>query len=448
MAKKTRLSFWQIFNMSFGFLGIQCGFALQNANASRILQTFGADVEHLSWFWLVAPLTGMIIQPIIGYYSDRTWCKLGRRRPFFLAGAILTSIALILLPNAAMFATVIPAMFIGGGFLMITDASINVAMEPFRALVADNLPEEQRTIGFSVQTFLIGVGAVVGSWLPYMLSEWFGIAKVADDGGVPMNVKLSFYIGAATLIICVLWTIIHTKEYSPEELASFEEEGKKPLENEEKKEKKNGVVEIFRAFGCMPATMRQLGVVQFFSWIGLFGMWVFTTPAIAQHVYGVPAGDTSSALFNDAGNWVGILFGVYNAVAMVFALLLTPIANRIGRKFTHSIALTVGGVSLVGIYFIGSPTLLIIPMIGIGIAWASILAMPYAMLAGALPADKMGVYMGIFNFFITLPQIINGIIGGPMVKYLFGGQAIFALVFAGVCMLVAAFSATRVKVVG
>ncbi len=437
MAQKPRLSFWQIFNMSFGFLGIQFGFALQNANASRILQTFGADVEHLSWFWLVAPLTGMIIQPIVGHYSDKTWCKLGRRRPFFLAGAILTAIALVLLPNAGMFATVIPAMFIGGGFLMITDASINVAMQPFRALVADNLPEEQRTIGFSTQTFLIGVGSVVGSWLPYILSK-MGVLAVSDTGGVPANVKLSFYVGAAVMLICILWTVFTTKEYSPEELASFEE-GK--ANAPQQKEKSN----LWQDFIHMPKTMLQLGTVQFFSWIALFGMWVYTTPAIAQHIYHVPQGDTSSALFNEAGDWVGILFGAYNAVAMFFALALAPIANRIGRKTTHGLALLIGGLSLLSFYVISDPMMLLLPMLGIGIAWASILAMPYVMVAGSLPAHKMGIYMGIFNFFITLPQIVNGIFGGPMVKYLFNSQAIYALVFSGVCMLIAAASVIMIK---
>ncbi len=413
-------------------MGIQFGFALQNANASRILQTFGADVEHLSWFWLVAPLTGMIIQPIIGHYSDKTWGKLGRRRPFFLAGAIMTAIALVLLPNAAMFASVIPAMFIGGGFLMITDASINIAMQPFRALVADNLPDEQHTIGFTTQTFLIGVGSVVGSWLPYMLAK-AGVLAVSESGGVPDNVKWSFYIGAAVMLLCILWTVFTTKEYSPEELASFEEEKKASAPTEKS-------TNLWYDFVHMPKAMLQLGTVQFFSWIALFGMWVYTTPAIAQHIYHVPQGDASSALFNEAGDWVGILFGVYNAVAMVFALALAPIARRIGRKLTHGLALAIGGVSLLSFYVIGNPTTLLLPMLGIGIAWASILSMPYVMVAGALPAHKMGIYMGIFNFFITLPQIVNGIFGGPMVKYLFNGQAIFAIVFSGACMLVAAVS--------
>ena len=364
MNTKKSLSFWQIWNMSFGFLGIQFGFALQNANASRILQTFGADVEQLSWFWIAAPLTGMIAQPIIGHFSDKTWCKLGRRRPYFLVGAILTSIALILMPNAQLLTTVVPPMFIGGGMLMIMDASINVAMEPFRALVGDLLPTQQRTLGFSIQTFLIGVGAVIGSWLPYILAEWFGIEKTAADGVIPKNVIFSFYIGAVVLLFSVLWTIVRTKEYPPTE-----------EETEEKHE--NGFKEVFHDVVRMPKTMLQLGIVQFFSWFALFAMWVFTTPAIAHHIYGAEIGDTSSVKYQNAGNWVGIIFGVYNAVSAVYALCLPFIAGKIGRKLTHSFSLIVGGISLISIYFIKDPMILIIPMIGIGFAWGSILAMPY-----------------------------------------------------------------------
>ena len=433
MNAKTKLSFWQIWNMSFGFLGIQFGFALQNANASRILQTFGADVEQLSWFWIAAPLTGMIAQPIIGHFSDKTWCRLGRRRPYFLIGAILTSIALILMPNSQLLTTVIPPMFIGGGMLMIMDASINVAMEPFRALVGDLLPSDQRTLGFSIQTFLIGIGAVVGSWLPYILAEWFGIGKTAAQGVVPENVIYSFYIGAVVLFCSVMWTIIRTKEYPPEK------------DENENVEKTNGFIEVLNDVKNMPKTMKQLGIVQFFSWFALFAMWVFTTPAIAHHIYGAPIGDTSSEAYQNAGKWVGIIFGIYNAVSAIYALTLPAIAHKIGRKLTHAVSLVIGGIALISIYFISSPTMLIIPMIGVGIAWGSILAMPYAILAGSLPAKKMGIYMGIFNFFITIPQIINGIIGGPIVKNLFASQAIYALIMAGICLVIAAISVVFVE---
>ena len=439
---KPNLRKADIWNMSMGFLGIQMGFALQNANASRILQTFGADVEHLSWFWLVAPITGMIVQPIVGHYSDNTWTRLGRRRPYFLAGAVLASLGLILMPNAGLFAAFIPALWVGAGMLMIMDASFNIAMEPFRALVADKLPSSQRTLGFSIQTVLIGIGAVVGSWLPYILAEGFGLGKTAGEGEIPLNLIISFVVGAAILLGSILWTVVTTTEYSPEELEEFDSE---ELESEVVDEEKPSLIHIFRDFASMPETMKQLGLVQFFSWFALFSMWVFTTPAIAEHVFGVAKGDTSSPLFQEAGNWVGVIFGVYNAVSAVFAFFLPKIAASMGRKKTHAISLILGGLGLISIYFIQDKYWLLLSMVGIGIAWASILAMPYAILAGSIPAKKMGVYMGIFNFFITFPQIVNGIIGGPIVKHLYGGQAIWALVTAGVFMLLGAWSVMRVN---
>jgi maltose/moltooligosaccharide transporter len=439
---KPNLRKADIWNMSMGFLGIQMGFALQNANASRILQTFGADVEHLSWFWLVAPITGMIVQPIVGHYSDNTWTRLGRRRPYFLAGAVLASLGLILMPNAGLFAAFIPALWVGAGMLMIMDASFNIAMEPFRALVADKLPSSQRTLGFSVQTVLIGIGAVVGSWLPYILAEGFGWGKTAGEGEIPLNLIISFVVGAAILLGSILWTVVTTTEYSPEELEEFDSE---ELENEVVEEEKPSLIHIFKDFASMPETMKQLGLVQFFSWFALFSMWVFTTPAIAEHVFGVAKGDTSSPLFQEAGNWVGVIFGVYNAVSAVFAFFLPKIAASMGRKKTHAISLILGGLGLISIYFIQDKYWLLLSMVGIGIAWASILAMPYAILAGSIPAKNMGVYMGIFNFFITFPQIVNGIIGGPIVKHLYGGQAIWALVTAGVFMLLGAWSVMRVN---
>jgi maltose/moltooligosaccharide transporter len=424
--EKPRLTRWQIWNMSVGFLGIQFGFALQNGNASRILGIFGADVEHLSWFWLAAPLTGMIVQPLIGHYSDRTWTLLGRRRPYFLAGAILASTALVFMPNAGLLVNLLPPLYAGAGILMIMDASFNVSMEPFRALVADMLPSDQRTLGFSVQTFLIGIGAVIGSWLPLIFAEIFGVQKEAP-GIVPFNVTLSFYIGASVFLIAILWTVITTKEYPPT-----------PGDTEQTHSGK-GILQIFSDFAAMPKTMKQLGVVQFFSWFALFSMWVFSTPAIATHVYGLSIEDTSSVAYQKAGNWVGGLFGIYNGVSAVYALLLPFIALKIGRKLTHSVSLTAGGIGLISIYFIHEPMLLILPMIGVGIAWASILAMPYAILAGAIPSHKMGIYMGVFNFFITLPQIVNGVIGGPIVKHWYGSQAIYSLVMAGVFLLIAAY---------
>lgn len=421
MKTKPKLSFWQIWNMSVGFLGIQFGFALQNANASRILQTFGADVEHLSWFWLVAPVTGMIVQPIIGYFSDRTWNRFGRRRPYFLAGAIMASAALILMPNAPKLATFIAPMFIGGGLLMIMDASINVSMEPFRALVADKLPDEQHTLGFSVQTLVIGIGAIVGSWLPYFLGNFFGVENTAAAGEVPQNVVWSFYIGALVFVSTIIWTVTTTKEYPPE----FYEEP-----NEETETKKKGLK--------IPKAMMQLLLVQFFSWFALFSMWVYTTPAVAERFYGVT--DPNDPLYQKAGDWVGILFGVYNGVSAVIALSLPVLAKRIGRRATHAFSLTLGGISFLSFYLFKDPTMLIIPMIGIGVAWGSILAMPYAMLANSIPAKNMGMFMGLFNMSITIPQIINGVFGGFVVKYLYDGKPFYAIMMAGVFMIFGAIS--------
>lgn len=428
MAKKPLLSFWQIWNMSVGFLGIQFGFALQNANASRILLTFGADVHELGWFWLVAPITGMIIQPIVGYFSDKTWNGLGRRRPYFLVGAILTSTALILMPNAPHFAGYIAPMFIGGGMLMIMDASINISMEPFRALVADKLPDEQLTLGFSTQTVLIGIGAVVGSWLPYVLKNWFNIGNGTVGKGIITNdVIYSFYFGAAVLIGTILWTIFTTKEYPPE----FYDE----LDSEKEEEESKG----FK----IPKTMWQLLLVQFFSWFALFSMWVYTTPTVAQHFFGTT--DPNSAAYQEAGNWVGILFGVYNGISAIIALSLPVVASRIGRRLTHALALTIGGLAFLSFYVISDHQMLIIPMIGIGIAWGSILAMPYAMLANSLPAKQMGMFMGLFNMSITIPQIINGIFGGLILKYVFNSDPLFSLIMAGGFMFLGAISTVFVS---
>jgi len=437
--QKPRMSFWQIFNMSFGFLGIQFGFALQTGNASRILQTFGADVENLSLFWLAAPITGMIIQPIIGHYSDRTWTRLGRRRPYFLTGAILSGVALFFMPNSSMLAAIIPPIVVGAGMLMIMDASFNVAMEPFRALVADNLPDSQHNDGFSMQTCLIGVGAVIGSWLPYVFANWLGIADTAPKGHVPNNLLFSFYIGGLVLIGSILWTVFKTKEYPPEEYAKFH------AEETEVREKQSGFVEIFTDLFSMPKTMWQLGIVQFFSWFALFSMWVYTTPAIAEHVYHIKTGDTSSLAYNRAGNWVGVLFGVYNVVSATYALLLPKIVRRTSRKKTHAFSLTMGGIGLISIFFIQNDYLLILSMVGIGLAWGSILAMPYAILSSAIPAKKIGVYMGIFNLFITIPQIVSGISGNRLMKYVFSDHAIYGLVMAGVFMLLGAVSVLFVQ---
>ena len=427
--------------MSFGFLGIQMGFALQNANASRILQIFGADVHELSWFWIIAPLMGLIVQPIIGHYSDNTWGRFGRRKPFFLVGALLASIGLVLMPQADIFIAFIPALWVGAGMLMIMDASFNIAMEPFRALVADNLRTDQRTMGFSVQTALIGFGAVVGSALPYVLTKWFGISNESVNNSVPLNLTLSFIIGAVILVLSILVTLFNTKEYTPEELAQFDMAN--GVIHETVAEAK--ITDIFTDFRKMPATMRQLSWVQFFTWFGLFGMWVFTTPAIAHHLYGLPINDSNSKAYQNAGDWVGILFGVYNFVSAIVAFCLPFIAAKIGRKLTHSVSLFIGGASLILLYFMPDENWAVLPMVGVGIAWASILSMPYAILAGSISPKKMGVYMGIFNFFVVLPQIVNAIIGGPIVKSVFGGNAIYAIIISGISLIIASLLVSKVK---
>ncbi len=432
------MSFWQIWNMSFGFLGIQFGFALQTGYASSILLKFGAKVDNLSWFWLAAPLTGMIIQPIIGHYSDRTWNRLGRRRPYFLTGALLSGVALCFLPNSSGLAFIIPPIIVGAGMLMLMDASFNVAMEPFRALVADNLPDSQHNTGFSLQTCLIGVGAIMGSFLPSVLADWFHVSQTAAKGIVPNNLLYSFYAGGVVLIGCILWTVIKTKEYPPEEYAKFHAPDLVVS-------KKTGIAEFISDLVNMPKTMRQLGVVQFFSWFALYSMWVFTTSAVAAHVFHLPASDTSSKQFTVASDWVGKMFGVYNAVSAVYALSLPWIVKKINRKRTHAFSLAMGGIGLISIFFIQNQNLLFLSMIGIGLAWGSILAMPYAILSSSIPAKKIGVYMGLFNFFITFPQIVNSLTGSLIVKYLFNSEAVYGLVMAGVFMFLAAISVLFVE---
>ena len=430
---KPKMSVLQIIFMSFGFLGIQFGFALQNGNTSRILRSFGADVEQLPMFWIVAPLVGMIVQPIIGHYSDRTWNKLGRRKPYFLVGAILSSIALVVLPNSSLLTSVLPVLWMGAGMVMIMDASFNVSMEPFRALVADNLPESQRTSGFAIQTFLIGIGAVVGSALPSILAQ-VGFSQEAGMTGVADNIRYSFYIGAVVFMAAILVTVFFSKEYPPEQYAQYHGQADTDIKE------KSSLLDIFTDFKNMPRTMKQLGLVQFFSWFALFSMWVFTTDAVATHVYGLTGDYSKSIEYNTAGNVVSSAFGVYNLVAAVYALCLPLLAKFLGRKGTHAFSLLAGGLGLLSIYFIKDPAMLTYSMIGVGLAWASILAMPYVILSGSIPAGKLGIYMGIFNFFITLPQIVNGIFGGFIVKHFYNGQSIYAIVLAGFLLICAAVS--------
>ncbi|MBC8047034.1 MAG: MFS transporter [Fimbriimonadaceae bacterium] len=417
--------------MSFGFLGIQFGFALQNANVSRIFQTLGAEIESLPLLWLAAPVTGLIVQPIIGYLSDRTWHpKWGRRRPYFFSGAILATLALFIMPNS-------PALWIAAGTLWMMDASINISMEPFRAFVGDMLPGEQRTTGFAMQTFFIGVGAVVASQLPYIFTNFFNVSNEAPEGIIPDSVKYSFYIGGCVFLLAVMWTVFSTKEFPPENYQTFEEEKLRT------KGLVYGLKEIFEGFGKMPKTMTQLAIVQFFSWLALFAMWIYTTSGIADNVYGTT--DSGSKEFQEAGNWVGVMFSVYNGVSALAAFLLPVLAKRTSRRFVHLICLIIGGISLISLFFIKDINTLLFPMIGVGIAWASILTMPYAILAGALPANKMGYYMGVFNFFIVIPQIVAAGILGFIVKELAGGHSIMALVYGGCSMVIAGLLCLNVK---
>jgi maltose/moltooligosaccharide transporter len=494
---KPRLAFWDIWNMSFGFLGIQIGFALQNANVSRIFETLGARVEDIPILWIAAPVTGLVVQPIVGFLSDRTWNRLGRRRPYFLGGAILASLALVAMPNS-------PALWVAAGILWIMDASINVSMEPFRAFVGDNLPSAQRTTGFAMQSFLIGTGAVAASMLPWLLTRQFGVSNVAPDHMIPDSVRLSFYFGAAVFFLAVLWTVIRSKEYSPQEMASFEEnqarelharEPRTPEEYARNGERQvragavllalgavlsvwlagqavyqvmilsagigvvgslliaggllqkagrcdNGFVTVLNDFQNMPHTMRQLAWVQFFSWFALFAMWIYTTAAVTGHVYHTT--DASSALYNEGANWVGVGFSTYNGVAAVVAFAIPVLARKTSRKVTHAICLLCGALGLVSVLVIPSPGYLLGSMAAVGIAWASILSMPYAILCGSLPPSKLGYYMGVFNFFIVIPQIVAAAVLGFMVGRFFGGAAIYALLIGGASLALAAALTLRV----
>ena len=423
--EKKKLSFWQIWNMSFGFLGIQFGFALQGGFMSRIFQTLGADKDAIPFLWIAAPLTGLLVQPIVGYLSDRTWHpKFGRRKPFFFFGAVFSTIALFFAPYSS-------ALWMAAGSLWILDASINISMEPFRALVADKLPESQRSYGFMVQTLIIGIGTWVASNLPWMMTQ-LGVPNTAAPGVVPDSVKYAFGIGAFVLFASILYTILRTEEYPPEDLEAFEQE------KESKKGFFAGIKEIFHLIATMPTVMKQLGLVQFFSWFAFFTMWSFATPAITEHVFG--ATDTSSEAYNNAADSVGNYLGTYGLVSMFFALILSFVAAKIkiNRKLLHMVSLIAGGIGFILIYYITAPWMLHICFALVGIAWASILSMPYAMLSGSVEPKKMGVYMGIFNMFIVIPQIVAAL-GGVnfLYKLIFGEAVIYTMLLAGTLLILA-----------
>ncbi len=482
---KPQLSFWQIWNMCFGFLGIQFGFALQNANASRIFETLGASMETVPGLWIAAPLTGLLVQPVVGYLSDRTWTRWGRRRPFFMIGAVLTTLALLVMPNS-------PTLWIAAGTLWVLDASINVSMEPFRAFVGDQLAPRQRPTGFAMQSFFIGVGAIVASFLPFILAH-FGVANTAGPGEVPDTVRYAFYFGAVVLLAAITWTVISTREYSPTELAGFADA--EPLQAQAPAARTSppwaqivlwplaGLVlaaliawqggdrmlyvlaGLCVAYGVllavarvvpgthmiativddlrnMPDTMRRLAWVQFFSWFALFAMWIYTTAAVAGTHFG--STDPQSAAYNEGANWVGVLFGAYNGFAALAALLIPLMVRAIGLRWSHLVNLWLGGAGLVSLMFIDDPHWLLFSMVGVGFAWASILSLPYALLSDSVPAAKMGVYMGIFNFFIVIPQLVAASALGFALRAWLGGQPMHVLVLGGCSLLVAGLCVLRV----
>jgi maltose/moltooligosaccharide transporter len=479
---KPALSFWQIWNMCFGFLGLQFGFALQNANVSRIFQTLGADVNDIPALWIAAPLTGLIVQPIIGHFSDRTWNRLGRRRPYFLVGAVFASLALLWMPNA-------PVLWMAAGLLWLLDASINVSMEPFRAFVGDQLPTQQRPSGYAMQSFFIGVGAVVASALPWLLAQ-FGVANVAANGGIPDTVKYAFYAGGAVLLGAVLWTILRTREYPPAQLQSFAD-NVAPQSVDASRAWRMGLVllvvgalvlfaighfalekevyvlagglivfgllfvwlsfarghgmlrEVMADLYGMPTSMRRLAWVQLFSWFALFAMWIYTTSGVTESIYG--STDVGSALYNEGANWVGVLFAAYNGFAALAAVVIPLMVRRWGLRISHLVNLCLGGAGLLSFLYIRDPQWLLASMVGVGFAWASILSLPYALLSDNLPAAKMGVYMGIFNFFIVIPQLLAASVLGLLLRLCFHNQPIWALALGGVCLLVAGLFTLRVR---
>ncbi len=494
MIVKPRLSFWQIWNMSFAFLGIQFGFALQNANASRIFQTLGAEINEIAILWIAAPVTGLLVQPIIGYMSDKTWTRWGRRRPYFTIGAVFTTLALFVFPNS-------PSVWIAAGMLWMIDASINISMEPLRAFVGDMLPDEQSISAFSMQSFFIGVGGVVASSLPWMLTNWGGVSNVAAEGVIPDTVIYSFYVGGSILFLAVMWTVIKNKEYTPKQLEEFNASNKSesdnikiesslPVSNFTKigavitivgliftyavnlltlekelyiltigsasfgvllliagilksNNPKNPLVEVLEDILQMPKQMQKLGVAQLLSWFSLFSMWIYTTPTVASYHYGIT--DTTSQSYNDAADWVGILFAVYSGVTAIYAMLIPKLVAKTNRKIAHLVNMTCGGLGLISFYFISDPQLLVFSMIGVGIAWASILSIPYSILVAVVPSKKIGVYMGIFNFFIVLPQIIAASILSIVLNVMFDGQSIFVIMFAGFCMIGSGLLILRVQ---
>ncbi|HEU4560252.1 MAG TPA: MFS transporter [Longimicrobium sp.] len=438
MTRRPRLSFPEMFNMSFGFLGIQFGWGLQLANMSAIYERLGASPDQVPILWLAAPMTGLLVQPIVGALSDRTWGRLGRRRPYFLTGAILASIALFFMPTSS-------ALWMAAALLWILDASINISMEPFRAFVADKLDASQRTAGFVMQSFFIGVGASLANALPYLFRAMGVTGSTAS--GIPLTVKYSFQVGAVVFFLAVLWTVISTREFPPEDMAAFERSRRSSTPARR-------VVSLFTEIGGaireMPKTMKQLAVVQFFTWLGLFCMWMFFVPTVARHVFG--ATDPDSELYARGIEWGGLTFAFYSITCFAVAFALPVVARATSRKLTHALALLCGAAGLLSVYAIHNQYLLLLTMVGVGIAWASILSMPFAILSGALPPHRMGVYMGVFNFFIVIPEILAALTFGPFIRTVFGADnpnaSLYMVLIGGVSLLIAAALVTTVDDVG
>jgi maltose/moltooligosaccharide transporter len=485
---KPLLSFWQIWNMCFGFLGLQFGFALQNANVSRILQTLGAGLEQVPLLWIAAPFTGLLVQPVIGYLSDRTWTRLGRRRPYFLAGAVLAATALTLMPRS-------PNLWVAAALLWLLDGAINVSMEPFRAFVGDQLSPSQRPAGYSMQSFFIGVGAVVASMLPWLLARG-GVsnhaASTADGTGIPDTVRYAFEIGAVVLLAAIGWTTLRSREYPPEELLAFDDASPAsvPERIDARRERRRGLawavagsagVVLVAVFGLdrqlylvcagallwgaaqwlhgrgvragafttfmgdlatMPQAMRRLAPVQFFSWLALFSMWIYTTAAVAQVHFG--SSDPHSEAFNHGANWVGVLFAAYNGFAALAAAIIPLMVRRFGLRLSHLINVWLGAAGLLSFLVIRDPNWLLLSMVGMGFAWASVLSLPYALLSDSLPAQKMGLYMGVFNFFIVIPQLVAASVLGFLLRVVFGGAPIYALTLGGASFVAAGLLVLRV----
>ncbi len=433
--EKPRLPFWQLFNMSFGFLGIQFGWGLQLANMSAVYEKLGARPDEVPLLWLAAPVTGLLVQPIIGVMSDRTWGRLGRRRPYFLIGAIFASIALFFMPTSS-------TLWMAAGLLWILDASVNVSMEPFRAFVADKLNTSQRTAGYVMQSFFIGVGASLANALPLFLS-WMGVTG-STPSGIPLTVKYAFQVGAVVFLLAVMWTVFTTSEYPPDDMEAFERARKE----------RRGLADVFSEVGSalrdMPTTMKQLAVVQVFTWLGLFCMWIFFVPATARHVFG--ATDPSSAVYTAGIEWGGFAFAFYSITCFIVALALPKLAAATSRKAVHALSLVCGGIALLSVYLIHDKYVLLLSMVGVGIAWASILSMPYAILSNALPAKRMGVYMGVFNFFIVIPEIVASLGFGPLIRLTLGennpNAPLYVVMMGGVCLLIAAACVSLVQDVG